>query len=107
MQLKIGALDFLVLPADAVEMGGEYEGTCNCQEQLIRIRCDRSPQWQASVLVHELLHAAFNLAGLPTKGLTEEAVCSALEGPLALVLRDNHWLFDRLYRALSFNEPLF
>jgi hypothetical protein len=50
-----------------------------------------------------LIHALFATYGLPKVGLTEEDVCSKLEVPLAILIRDNPMLMADIDVALRGN----
>lgn len=58
----------------------------------IYIDTDASPAVQARTLVHEALHACFDVFRLTDEGLDEEGVCGALDGPLTALFMDNPWL---------------
>lgn len=63
-------------------------------ENGIEIRQDQSPSLQASSLIHECLHAIFEVYNVPREGLGEEEVCEFLEGPLLALIRDNPKLVE-------------
>lgn len=77
---------------------GLYEA-CN---SAILIDARISPQEQARVLLHEILHAVWDIRNMP-KSVTEELACSLLDGALATVIRDNPILLTLLGDALNLN----
>lgn len=106
MKIKVGYVDVPVrvlpaLHADEAEMDAVYRLPTN----EIAIRTDRSSQEQARFLIHELLHAIFDIFALkvPTD---EEDMVEQLDGPLAMVIRDNPALLGVLHQALCNGKPI-
>lgn len=58
-----------------------------------------SPAEQARLLLHEVLHAVWDIRHMPAT-VTEELACSLLDGALATVFRDNLHLTAVLINAL-------
>ena len=103
LKLKIGHRKFRVVPFDTVD--GPNAGLIDFEAQTISLAIDVSPEEQARVLIHELLHAAWEMAGAG-KTLTEEAVCETLDGPLAAIFSDNPHIFGVLRLALNHGEAI-
>lgn len=80
---------------------GLYEA-CN---SAILIDARISPQEQARVLLHEILHAVWDIRNMP-KNVTEELACGLLDGALATVIRDNPILLPMLGGALNYNRDI-
>lgn len=108
MKVKIGAYDYRIKPFDPLPVTGydDLEGLHNGDEQFILIRQKAKPQSQAASLIHELIHAVFRVYNLPGKKMTEEDVCTALDNPLAALLRDNPKLLGVLMDALLRDVPI-
>jgi hypothetical protein len=74
----------------------KYRGQLVTENMEVRIDQDQPPSWQASTLLHELTHLAFELC----RGVTapaddrEEPACEVLGRLLAKVLIDNPALLD-------------
>ena len=49
-------------------------GICDTNTKTIYVRTDHPPAVQGSTLIHELLHALFDIFVLPKSGLSEEDV---------------------------------
>ena len=62
-------------------------GECTPQRGQIRVQQDLSPDQTASTLLHEVLHACWDAAGLTSK--TEEETIRRLEPWILGVLKDN------------------
>ena len=81
-------------------------GRFSWQEAEILIRNNIPPALQASVLVHELIHACFAVYNLQRTKLTEEDVCSLLDGPITALFTDNPELEPLLRDATIYSVPL-
>lgn len=73
-------------------------GTSNVSDQLIAVKGDQGENQQRDTLLHELLHACFNITGaLPNEKVQEQAIL-ALAPVLLDVLRSNSavttWLIE-------------
>ena len=102
MRLRIGHLDYDVSAMSVDEADEEgVDGLCQHHLQRIRVREELPPSQQAGVLLHEVLHALWNVYAIPRRGLTEEEVVARLEAPLLMLLRDNRHLVVALYAALD------
>jgi hypothetical protein len=75
-------------------------------EHSIRIRPDIPAAQQAVCLVHECIHAIFATAALKPDSLSEESVCSALDGPLTALFTDNPWLAGVLHQAVNHGKAI-
>ena len=98
LTLKIGHRTFTVVPLIA---STENVGMIDFQAQTIALCYKISPQEQARVLIHELLHAAYDMTGSALDAMNEEDTCQALDGPLATIFADNPQLFGALRLALN------
>lgn len=101
--LRVGHLDILVEPvshelADKEEMHGCYLSS----QFKIQIRHPYPPAEQARVLIHELIHAVYDVWRYTSdKSKDEESVCESLDIPLVKILQDNPQLLDRLKLAVG------
>lgn len=89
--VRVGALDYAIKPwsQKAADNTRAY-GMCDRATLVILIQEDLTPQKQAEVLLHEILHACYDNAGLnmePT--LEEERVVNGMGYQLLQVIRDN------------------
>lgn len=107
MRLRIGHLDYDVHGLSVEEADGEgVDGLCQHHIQRIHVREELPPVQQAGVLLHETLHAIWQVYAIPRRGLTEEEAVARLEAPLLMLLRDNRHLVEALYSALDYDEKL-
>lgn len=91
--LKVGHLRFKVENwKDSEAWASMRWGECDKMAGVIRIADGITDDRKKEVLIHEILHAIWDLASLPTEG--EEEVVSRLAGPLTMVLNDNPKLKD-------------
>lgn len=106
MKIKVGYADYTVkaLPLDHAD--ADAYGLCDPAAHIIYITTEASPAAQASTLIHELIHACFQINGMPSDGLNEEDVCRGLEGPLTALFRDNPRLPGVIRKALTENKPI-
>lgn len=99
--IRVGYRDYRVeewyaLAATAAERYAE----CDRVALVIRVREDLPPQIKAECLIHEALHAAYDMAGLES-GDPEERTVSLLANQLSQVVRDNPALVAYLQSALA------
>ena len=107
MRIKVGYADYTVASlAPGVADVADIYGYCDPHTLTIYVRPDCSPQEQGCTLIHELIHAAFDVFRLPKTGMTEEDVASRLEVPLATIFRDNPKLLGVIQKALSEGKPI-
>ena len=101
MKIRIGIHDITVRGMTAVERDvGGVLGFWSPRTAEIGIDPGIPPAMQASVLIHELLHACFTVAQREHSGdFTEEDACLRLDGPLTDALTHNPCLWDALKRA--------
>lgn len=87
--LKVGYRDYCLevwKPSEAIASGRYAE--CDKMNGIIRVDHQFGPQKAAESLLHEVLHAAFDIAGIEDKG-EEERVVTALSLALCQIWRDN------------------
>lgn len=87
--VKVGYRDFKIEPwpsHEATTYGAD--GLCDKRNAIIRIRDDLEPQLKAETLIHELKHAAWDMAALGDRA-TEEAAITSLSRYEAQIWRDN------------------
>ena len=106
MIIKIGHVDVSVraLPpqhADEAEMDAVYR----LPTHDIAVRPDRSSAEQARFLIHELMHAMFDIFKLRVPE-DEEDMVRQLDMPFATVIRDNPSLLGVLHQALCNGKPI-
>ena len=104
LTLKLGHRKFRVVPFETLD--GPDAGLIDYEAQTISIASTLTAEEQARVLIHELLHAAWDMAGNLGAALEEEAACEALDGPLATIFSDNPHLFGVLRLALNHDEAI-
>ncbi|WP_269929964.1 hypothetical protein [Aminobacter sp. HY435] len=90
--VRVGGLDYTIKPWNrmAADNTGAY-GMCDRSTLVILIQEGLTPQWEAHVLVHEVLHAAYAAAGMTAihEHVSEERLVGALSYQLIQVWRDN------------------
>ena len=107
MKVKIGVYDYRIRAFKGVMADAESaDGLCQPDTQSIYIDARKPPQYQAAVLIHELIHAIWASHNLKKTKLCEEDVCGFLDNPLAALLRDNPKLLAVLMDALSRDVPI-
>ena len=102
MKLKVGYATISVVgisPAESSAQG--LNGGYTASMHRVEINTGLPPAEQAAVLVHELIHACFDVYGLKDEKLCEEDVCTALDGPLTALLTDNPTLPGVLHQAVN------
>lgn len=97
--IRVGYRDFRIEPwpareASANQKFGEYCHTTG----VIRVRADLEPQIVGMLMLHEVLHAAWDVGELPSAD--EEKTVSALANQLAQIIRDNPDFVEFVSRAL-------
>jgi hypothetical protein len=78
---------------------------CDRFNLVIRIREDIPHQIQAECIIHEVLHAAWEMADIPNKSDDEKAV-TGLANVMSQVIRDNPDLVAYLQEALAPSHPV-
>lgn len=107
LTIRAGHRDFPVRPMlSHMSHDGGCDGLFKPYEGAIYVGSYLCPQEQARVLIHEVLHAAFSAFDLDREVTGEEAIVSALDGPLAAILRDNPKLLLALSGALREGTPI-
>jgi len=103
MKIQVDYREFTVeaMPAHETRVDGLFLN----YEHKILVDASLCPAEQASVLLHELIHAIWTVRGFPAR-LTEEQVCTMLAPALATVLKDNRDLWDRLGKGLWAGTPV-
>lgn len=87
--IRVGHLDYRVedwTPSEAY-VNGRF-GECDKHHLVIRVRADLPAQRKAEVLLHEVLHAAWEMGDL-SDGCAEEKVVTVLANQMTQVWRDN------------------
>jgi hypothetical protein len=100
MNLKIGHYECPVLPFDpgkAIE--ADQNGLYDTTNKTIHIDSALTPVHQAEILLHEIIHAAWDAYGW-VEPMTEENCCSMLSKALAAILQANPNLAPTLMLAL-------
>jgi Zn-dependent peptidase ImmA (M78 family) len=107
VKVKIGAYDYRIVAFQGILSDVESaQGLCRPDTQTIYIDSRKPPQYQAAILIHELIHAIFASINSDRVNLTEEDVCMTLDNPLAALIRDNPELLKALTAALTKNRPI-
>jgi len=99
--LRIGYRDYRVevWPALTATSNERY-AECDRVAQVIRVRDDLPKQFKAECLLHETLHAVYDMAGI-SENDNEERVVTHMSTHLAQVIRDNPHLLAYLEWALQ------
>lgn len=101
ISVRIGGQQVPVRYADPEDPANEGLTGSFDRDQGIEIKRRMDQGTKALTLVHECLHAIWQINRLP-KSLTEEELCESLEGPLLGFLKDN----PELICGLSAGDPL-
>lgn len=105
--VKIGPFTYSIVVDQAAidrcgqQSGANLDGNTDANTQTITVRPEMPPEREADTVVHELLHAAIEHAGLNCRGPledhgAEEQVVNTLSPWLLGALRDNPQLVDYL-----------
>lgn len=90
--VRIGGLDYTIKSWEkrAADNSGAY-GICDRETLVILIVDYLPPQREAEVLLHEVLHGAYDCGGLNAirEGLSEERTVGVLTHQLVAIWRDN------------------
>ena len=97
-QLTILGFTYTVLfQPQQIHDGKDYNwGMCDNEKQIIQVWRGLTPQRQRQVLVHEIIHAIFELMAIEQGN--EENVCDCVSLGLVVVLKDNPWLVKWLVK---------
>lgn len=96
MRLRIGHLDYTVRPMREADDGNDVNyGECDTRAQEIRIDADFPASRQLEVLLHEIIHAAWDAYAMPALA-NEEHVANFVGCALAAVIRSNKSLLPVL-----------
>ena len=106
--LKVGPCRVNVVPMAEFEIGQDEEccGIYKSVPKTICLNTRRQPQEQAISLVHEVLHALWDVYSIHRAKDDEEDIISRLDAPLAGVLADNPLLIVKLHQALTNSKPI-
>jgi len=98
--IRVGYLDFAVeiWVTQHANAAGRY-GECDKANAIIRVDTSYGPVKAASTLLHEVIHACFDVAGIEDTD-SEERTVTHLSNQLAQVWRDNPDLVAYLSDAL-------
>jgi cob(I)alamin adenosyltransferase len=99
--IKVGYRDFCVeewAPSEAIS-SGRY-GECDKANAVIRVTTIHGVDKAANTLIHEVLHACFDVAGIADED-AEERTVTHLANALTQVIRDNPDLVAYLTDALT------
>jgi cob(I)alamin adenosyltransferase len=99
--LRIGYRDFAVEEWDTKQANaaGRY-GECDKANAILRIDVTYGPEKAANTLLHEILHACYDISGLTDED-NEERTVTQLSSVMAQVIRDNPHLLAYLGHALA------
>ena len=87
--IKIGCITYTVALIKKKQLG-DYWGRLDKIKQVVEILHSLAPQRKAETLFHEVLHGAYELAGLNhIEEPSEEQVVNGLSYQLVQILRDN------------------
>jgi hypothetical protein len=100
-KVRVGYRDFAITtwaPAEAYVR--ERAAECDKFNLIIRVRADLPPSVMAECLLHEVIHAAYEMAALERND-DEERVVTGLTNQLSQIWRDNPELVAYLSRAFG------
>ena len=99
--IRVGYRTYAVEDWPAIQASAAARwGECDPTNLVIRVRVDLAQMIRAEVLLHEVLHAAYDMGRLEP-GADEEKTVSVLANQLAQVWRDNPDLVSFLSESLS------
>lgn len=99
--LRVGPVVYRVVEMDYQDAAAQgVDGLCELGQRTIRIREDLNRDDQARILLHEVLHAAYNMGDL-SDGCTEEKVVTVLANWVTAIWRDNPDFVRFMNDALS------
>ena len=101
MKLRIGHLDYAILPMPEDKVRKGYIGYQDAGVPAIYIRADEPSQEQVRTLFHELIHAMLHADNVKDKTFTDERVCEVLESPLTRLFQDNKKLHAAIQAAFK------
>jgi len=85
--IRVGPYDFTITIKDKLD--NDEHGNCHLDAQEIQLRSTApSPHFAADTVLHELIHAAWKVGGLPARA-TEEHVATVVATQLTQVFRDS------------------
>jgi hypothetical protein len=103
--VRIGAVRYSIEMVDRAMLGDHGRlGDCNPNTATIRVADSRPPAVIAETLIHEVLHAVMDDAGMDMDKDDEERLVSGLSPRLAALIADNPALMGSLADMLS-EEP--
>ena len=103
LKLRLGLFDYAVIPTRANE---NVRGCMDPNRREIRLLPSMCAMEQCQTLIHELIHAALEVAGQRDRKMDEEDICMTLDGPLTMFLRDNPELFAVLMQGITRGQPI-
>lgn len=99
--LRVGYVDYAVEDWPAAQANSsERFAECDRMNLVIRLRTDLPKTMVAQLLLHETLHAAFDMGDLNGAD-TEEKIVTVLSLQLSQIVRDNPELVAYLQEALK------
>lgn len=90
-QVRVGYKKYAILPIP--DDWDELQGQHDAQTSTIRVRPSKNPAEAANTLLHEIMHACWSMASLPSKCREERAV-DAMANGICQVIVDNPGVFD-------------
>lgn len=100
-QLRVGPIVYRLVEMDYQQAIAEgVDGCCENGQRIIRVREDLNLDDKARILLHEVLHAAYNMGDL-SDGCTEEKVDTVLANQLTAIWRDNPSFVEFMNAALG------
>ncbi len=103
VNLQVGHCSVSVLPfPEGVGEALGHLGDYTASSKRIRLSDEMPASEQAEVLLHEVIHACFDIFGWNEREtLTEEQVCTFVAKGLAQVFQANPILHEKLHQALT------
>jgi hypothetical protein len=103
ISVKVGPLDYTVIYAKRLHTDHELFGVTMASQQKIYVDPDVPLQTGQDTLLHELLHAIFDVAGLNIElddgaKLTEEQIIRRVTPWLLMLLKDNPHVVEHLIK---------
>ena len=93
--INVAGINYKVELKETVEIREDknYLGACRFKDAIIEISSSMNEQRQEQILIHELMHAIFNEAGIDIEN--EEDIVNRSSLVLYQVLKDNYFSFLR------------
>ena len=97
--IRVGPFDVEITPLEGKDRDNNLGTFCDTQLRISLREAYNNPQQEAETLLHELMHAIYEVMGIRSKD-GEERIISQMSLGMAMVMRDNpdlmRWLQEKL-----------